>query len=200
MLERLRRDIRRTIALESQDGYCPLLRKVRIALTTAPLFAVAVHRFGHWIYTSVPFRPARLPLTVVYHLLDQTARVLWGMHISPAADIGAGLYVDHAGFLLVGPVTMGQDCSLGPNTIIGQRSSGEHGTRVPTIGDRVWIGAGSVVFGNISVGSGATIGPLTLVGRNVASGSLVLGSPMQVLKKNHDNTRQIYGAAGPLPE
>ena len=91
---------------------------------------------------------------------------------------------------------MGTDCNLSSNTLIGRRSDGQ-GLGIPTIGDRVWIGVGTVVFGNIVVGSGVTIAPLTVVGRNVPPRTLVVGNPMQVMKRDYDNTMHIYGKAAP---
>jgi len=145
MFERFRRDFARCLALDS-DG--PSLgNRVRILLNTPQLHALAVYRFGHWVNTRVDARPVRVPLFAVYHVLDRAVQVLWGMHIDSGADIGGGLYIGHPGFLLIGPVKMGEDCCVGPNTLIGQRSDGVHGRQVPTIGDRVWIGAGSVIHG-----------------------------------------------------
>lgn len=148
------------------------------------------------MHTRVKSRAAKVPLQVVYHSLDKALHALWGVHIDHGADIGGGLYIGHTGDVLIGPVTMGVDCNLSNNTLIGRRTDGR-GLGLPTFGDRVWIGPGSVIFGNIVVGSGVSIAPLTVVGRNVPPRTLVLGNPMQVMKRDYDNTMQIYGKATP---
>ena len=197
MFERFRRDLARFVAMEFGPK-TPLSTRVRLVIFAPQLQAIAVYRFGHWVTTKVKGRPLRLPLTVLYHAADYLTQAVWAMHVEPGADIGGGLYLAHPGSLLIGPVKMGEDCCVGINVIIGGRTDGQGTSDKPTIGDRVWIGSGSVLYGKIAIGSGASVGPLTAVGRNVAPRSLVFGSPMKVIRADYDNTHQIYGQAGPL--
>jgi serine O-acetyltransferase len=199
MFERFRRDLERFFELDSEDGRPSLAEKIRIVFHAPQIQAIAAYRFGHWVNQRVPSKALRAPLKAVYHVLDKAALALWGIHIDEGADIGAGLYIGHPGDLLIGPVKMGRDCNVSCNTLIGRRTDGQ-AAGLPTIGDRVWIGAGSVVFGNIVVGSGSTVGPLTVVGRNVSPRSLVVGNPMQVMRRDYDNTLQIYGKVPAAPE
>lgn len=197
MFERFRRDLQRLFELDGPEGRrASLTDKLRVLFHSPQIQAIAVYRFGHWVNENVKPKPLKLPLKVLYHTLDKTTHALWGIHIDERADIGGGLYIGHPGDLLIGPVKIGTDCNVSCNTIIGRRTDG-HGAGLPTIGDRVWIGAGTIVFGNIVIGSGATVAPLTLVGRNVPPRTLVNGNPMQVMKRDYDNTQQIYGKAGP---
>ncbi len=197
MFERFKRDLARYFELDSADGRPGLREKVRIVFDAPQLHAIAAYRFGSWVNEHVSSRTLRAPLKLAYHVLDKTAHVMWGIHIDEGADIGPGLYIGHPGDLLIGPVKMGEDCNLSVQTIIGRRTDGRGSGGTPTIGDRVWIGAGSMVFGDIQIGSGATVGPLTVVGRNVAPHTLVIGNPMQVLRRDWDNTHQIYGTGDP---
>lgn len=194
MFDRLRRDVARYFELESKDGHPGLLEKARIMVQSKQLHAQAVYRFGSWVNQNVTARPLRLPLKAVYHVLESTTHALWGIHIDDGADIGGGLYIGHSGGVLIGPAKLGEDCNIGHNVTIGRRSDGQGTGGCPTIGDGVWIGVGSVVFGAITVGDGASIAPLTVVGRNVAPRALVAGSPMQVLRSSYDNSAQIHGA------
>ncbi len=177
----------------------PLREKLRVLFHAPQVQAIAVYRFGHWTNENVTSTALRVPLKIAYHVADKAVHALWGVHIDEGADIGGGLYIGHPGDLLIGPVKMGEDCNLSSNTIIGRRTDGA-GAGTPTLGDRVWIGSGCVVFGRIVIGEGATIAPLTVVGRNVPPRALVVGNPMQVLKRDHDNTHQIYGKAKPQLE
>ena len=195
LLDRLRRDVGRYFSLDSETGSPGLREKLFLLATRHGLKATAVYRFGAWVNQEVQAPPLRYPLKLLYYTLDEVTSALWGMHIDEGADIGGGLYVPHPNGVLIGPSRMGTDCNVAAGVTIGQRADGRGGG-VPTLGDRVWIGTGSVLFGRIAIGDGATIGPLTLVGRNLPPRCLVSGNPMQVLSRDKDNHREIYGAHG----
>ncbi|MGH7945632.1 MAG: hypothetical protein ACREF9_11555 [Opitutaceae bacterium] len=74
---------------------------------------------------------------------------------------------------------------------MGRRAGGSKA--LPTFGDRVWIGTGSVIFGGIHIGEGVTIGPLTVVARSLPPRVLVAGNPLRLLRKNYDNSAEVYG-------
>jgi serine O-acetyltransferase len=195
MFERVRRDLKRYFTTESRDGSPGLLEKAAILARNHALKGVLVHRFGAWIHRTAPPAPVRIPLKVVYRSLDEVVTALWGIHIHSTADIGGGLYISHPLGVLIGQVKIGQDCNVGQGVTIGMRAGGT-GTEadgLPTLGDRVYIGPNSIVFGAIKIASGAAIGPLTVVGRNVPPRALVVGNPMQVVKRDYENTSLIYG-------
>ncbi|SRR6266496_860014 len=197
MFERLGRDLARYFILESRNGSPGLLEKFGIVARFPTLHAVAIHRLGSWIYRTPLPLPARAAAKVVHHTASFLTKVMWGIDISAGADIGGGLYIGHPGAIRIGPIKMGRDCSLSERVTIGRRTDGQGKNGLPEIGDRVWIGTGSVIFGEIHIGDGATIGPLTMVGRNVAPRTLVLGNPMQIVKRDHDNSVQTYGSHPP---
>lgn len=197
MFERWGRDLARYFSLESRDGNPGLLEKARIVARYPALHAVAVHRLGSWIHRTPLPLPFRLTAKAVHHTASFLTHALWGIEISAGADIGGGLYIGHTGAVIIGPVKMGRDCSVSERVTIGRRTDGQGKSGLPEIGDRVWIGTGSVLFGDIQIGDGASIAPLTMVGRNVAPRTLVLGNPMQVLKRDHDNRVQTYGVHPP---
>jgi serine O-acetyltransferase len=161
---------------------------------------VVLYRFGSWTYRHVGFKPLRILLKLAYVVLEKIGVMLWGIHIHPMADIGPGLYIGHWGGVLIGPVKMGADCNIAHQVTIGLRADGTSG--LPVLGDRVWVGVGSVIFGAIHIGDGVTIGPLTVVSRNLPPRVLVIGNPMRVLRRDYDNRAQIYGTprAGSPPE
>lgn len=192
MFDLIRRDIDRYFCLEGKGGRPGLLEKLRILIDSPGLHGVLIYRYGSWLNRRIRFRPLRLPLKLVYVLLDRLCAILWGIHIDEGAEIGPGLYVGHPGGILIGPVRMGKDCNIAHQVTIGRRADG-NGGGVPTIGDRVWIGVGAVLFGGIRIGNGVTIGPCTVVSRNLPDGILVIGNPMRVLRKGYDNSVEIFG-------
>jgi serine O-acetyltransferase len=197
MFERFGRDVGRYLSLESKDGAPGLVEKARIVLGCPQLHAIAVHRMGSWLQRTALPRPVTLPLKAAHRVASTLTQMMWGIEISDGADIGAGLYIGHPGAIIIGPIKMGRDCSISERVTIGRRTDGTGNSGTPEIGDRVWIGTGSVIFGQIRIGSGASVAPLTMVGRNVPPRALVLGNPMQVLKRDHDNSFQTYGAHPP---
>jgi serine O-acetyltransferase len=155
------------------------------------MHASVVFRFGNWIHRSIPNRFVRLPFSILYAIMEKLCIFCWGIWIHPAAEIGPGFYIGHFGGIIVGPVKMGYDCNISQQVTIGMRVDGQPG--VPSFGDRVWIGAGSVIYGDIEIGSGVSIAPLTLVSRSLPDRVMVAGNPLRVLAKDYDNSQSIYG-------
>jgi serine O-acetyltransferase len=186
------RDLQRAFRFESRAPEPGLAEKVKIVLRTPGLHAVLVYRLGSWARRNVRSPLLRLPLAVVLAVLHRVCSILYGIEIDSAAEIGPGLYVAHRGGVVIGPARIGSDCNIAHNVTIGVRSDGVAG--VPSLGDRVWIGTGSVLFGPVTLGDGATVGPLTVVARSVPPRTLVMGNPMRVVQINYDNSAEIYGA------
>ncbi|TAJ92375.1 MAG: serine acetyltransferase [Gammaproteobacteria bacterium] len=179
----IRQDLGRYFDPDQGANY---FKKAKIFLDTPGLQATLVYRFGFWVERKVSSVWFRLPLKLLYYFLDKAMVILWGIHIDPLAEIGGGLYIGHYGGVLIGPVRVGTDCNINHQVTMGLRADGIPG--VPTIGNRVWIGAGSILFGAIRVGDGATIGPLTVVSRSLPNNVLVGGNPMRLVRKNYDNS------------
>jgi len=72
------------------------------------------------------------------------------------------------------PLTVGENCTIGHRALL-------HGC---TIGDNSLIGMGSVIMNGARIGKGCLIGANTLIteGKDIPDGSLVMGSPGQVVR------------------
>jgi len=55
----------------------------------------------------------------------------------------------------------------------------------PTIGNKVWIGAGAVIVGKINIGSNVLIAPNAFVNVDVPDNSLVIGNPCKIFPKEN---------------
>lgn len=195
--ELARRDFQRYSGYQRANGKVGLFQALRLFVDEPGLQAVMVYRFGSWVRRRVRLRLFRIPLKLVHYVMHKMMIILWGIHIDSDADIGGGLYIGHFGGIIIGPAKIGADCNIAPGVVIGRRAgSGESG--VPTIGNRVWIGTGSLLFDGITIGDGVTIGPLTVVGRNLPPRVLVIGNPMRVLRRDYDNSAEIYGKPQPI--
>lgn len=103
-------------------------------------------------------------------------RCIFSVVLPPSVKIGRNVTFAYQGLATVvhARAIIGSNCYIGPNVIIGGRSS-QHA--VPEIADDVFIGAAARILGPVKIGRGATIGAAALVLEDVAAGSTVVGSP-----------------------
>lgn len=107
----------------------------------------------------------------------QFARFVTGIEIHPGATIGKRLVIDHGMGVVIGETSViGDDCLIYHQVTLGSKDN-EMPKRHPTIGNRVVLGAGSKVLGNITLGDDVRVGANAVVTKNVASGSTVVGIP-----------------------
>ena len=106
------------------------------------------------------------------------------LEISPLTKIGGGIYIGHAYGITINPnAIIGKNCNIHKGVTIGQESRGKRkGT--PTIGNRVWIGVGAVIVGNIRIGDDVMIAPNSFVNIDIPSHSIVFGNPCIVKPRN----------------
>src|SRR5262249_9304377 len=128
-------------------------------------------------------KPLRLPLMLVAALVQVAAEVASGIQLSPAADIGPGLYMPHSGTTVVGSgAVIGANCTLCHGVTIGHRGGGDAArSGSPVFGDRVYVGPGSAIVGPLTVGADAVVGIGAMVIRSVPPRGVVAGNPARVL-------------------
>lgn len=172
MFQNIRRDI------ESVFERDPAARsRLEVLLCYAGLHAVWSHRVTHWLWTH------RLPLAARW--LAQVARHFTGIEIHPGAKIGPGLFIDHGMGVVIGETAeIGKDVTLYHGVTLGGTSL-EKGKRHPTLGDRVVVGAGAKVLGNITIGDSSRVGANAVVVKSVPPDSVVVGVPGQVVSRTH---------------
>ena len=115
--------------------------------------------------------------------IDWTNRFLFGCWCPGSAVIGKGTSLGYWGSATV----IHKDAVIGKNCLIAQcvtigRNFGEK--NVPKIGDNVYIGAGSVVFGEITIGDNVIIGANSVVNKSVPDNCTVAGNPFHIIKEN----------------
>ena len=124
----------------------------------------SAHTLRQW---HVPFLPA---------LCRRLSIALCGIDILPRAKIGGGCYIPHGVGLVVGGTTViGQDCTLLQGVTLGEARFDSDGC--PRIGDRVTLGAGARVLGEIHVGDDAFVGAGAVVLDDVPAGHVAVGVP-----------------------
>jgi serine O-acetyltransferase len=121
---------------------------------------------------------------IIYRLLLRKYSYKFGFQIPPSTQIGAGLYLGHFGIIVISHASkIGRNCNIGHNVTIGRVPTGDK-QGSPNIGNRVWIGTGAVLVGNIDIGNNVLIAPNAFVNFNVPSNSIVIGNPAKVLPKD----------------
>ena len=100
-------------------------------------------------------------------------------------QIFLGLNSIDMGFRIVhiGPIYIHENCQIGKNVkihpmVVISKPLG-HNDNYPIIGDGVWIGPGTKIFGKIKIGDQAVIGANSLVNKNVEAHTTYAGNPAQ---------------------
>ncbi len=107
----------------------------------------------------------------------------YGFDISYRTKIGKGLYIGHFGGVVIhGDAEIGDYCNLSQGITIGVLSRGNT-AGTPKIGNKVFIGPGSVILGGINIGNDVLIGSNAIVTFDVPDNSVV-GSPLSSVISN----------------
>jgi maltose O-acetyltransferase len=113
----------------------------------------------------------------------------YGFNIS----IGSGSFLNFNCVVLdVMPVTIGAGAQIGsavqllaadhPRDPEIRRSGAENGAPV-TIGDKVWIGSGTIVCPGVVVGADSIVGAGSVVPRDVPEGCVAAGNPCRAIRE-----------------
>lgn len=103
-------------------------------------------------------------------------RLSYKTHIQIMSDtkIGKGFYIGHLGRIIINPrVIIGNNVNIATGVVVGQINT-EKKKGSPVIGNEVWIGANSVVVGNIKIGNNVLIAPNTYVNFDVPDNAIVI--------------------------
>jgi serine O-acetyltransferase len=121
--------------------------------------ALLFYNVGHFLYEKKYYFLARL--------CSEVGRFLTGIEIHPGAKIGKRLVIDHGMGVVIGETSeIGDDCIIFHGVTLGGVHF-HHNKRHPTIGNRVLLGAHSVLLGPISVGDQVQVGAQAVVTKDV---------------------------------
>jgi serine O-acetyltransferase len=141
-------------------------------------WALVLYRFGRWRYT-IRTRWIRAPFSFVYKLLKFFSEMLLGIELPCEAVIGKRFVIEHSGAIVIsGDAVFGDDCVVRQGVTVGLRTRNYRGS--PHIGDRVDIGAGAKLLGNIRIGNDVAIGANAVVLCDVPDGCIAVGVPAVV--------------------
>lgn len=137
--------------------------------------ALQAHRISHWLWNH---NRQELAMYFYNHIV-----VNYNVDIHPAANIGHSIMLDHATGIVIGETTIIENnVSIMQSVTLGSTGKTK-GNRHPTIRQKVMIGAGSIILGNIEIGIGAKIGAGSIVLHSVPAYSTVTGILAKPIKK-----------------
>ena len=169
-LSRVSRELRRDLAaVRDRDPAARGASTPEILALWPGLHALLAHRVAHGLDgVGVPMAP---------RALAHVARIVTGIEIHPAAQIGDGLFVDHGSGVVIGETAeIGENVTIYQGVTLGGTGFST-GKRHPTVEDNVTIGAGAHLLGPITVGHGAKVGAGAVVIHDVPPHSTVVGNP-----------------------
>lgn len=99
---------------------------------------------------------------------------------------GPGLSLPHYGTIIIsGHSRIGNNCRIHACVNIGASAGNE---LAPQLGDNVYIGPSSVLFGDIRIANNVTIGANATVNKSIQEEHVVIaGTPATIVKRNYPN-------------
>lgn len=114
--------------------------------------------------------------------LSNRASVAFGPDIHPAAQLGAGLMLDHGPGIVIGETAVVEnEVTILQNVTLGGTGK-VRGDRHPKVRQGVMIGAGANVIGNIELGAFSKIAAGSVVLKDVPARCTVAGVPAQIVR------------------
>lgn len=134
---------------------------------------VIVYRIGNFFHRN------RLPHVGLF--FSYLNRILFSTWLPSSAKIGKNFKIGYWGLGVVihSHSVIGQNCLVGQNVTIGRNFGDKN---VPVLGDNVYVGAGSVIFGEIFIGSNVIIGSNSVIRKSIPNNAVVVGNPGRIIK------------------
>ncbi len=145
--------------------------------------AILAHRIFHFFWTKkwgILNGLIRFFVRVAAHAI----KIITGIEIHPAAQIGKDFFIDHGTGVVIGETTIiGDNVTLYQGVTLGGVSTKKE-KRHPTLASNIVIGAGAKVLGNIEIGDYVQVGANSVVLKDIPSYSTVVGIPGRIVKMN----------------
>ena len=134
--------------------------------------ALMIYRTAHTLKSrGIPLLPG---------LLRRLGIALCAVDILPIARIGGGCVIAHGlGTVIGGYSVIGEDCTILQGVTLGEARFEE--ITYPRVGDRVILGAGATLLGEITIGDDAKVAAGAVVLGDVPAGAVVAGVPARVI-------------------
>ncbi len=147
---------------------------VEILLTYPGVHALLVHRLCHALWLS--------GWRIAARMLAFFSRTVSNVDIHPGATIGRRLFIDHGAGVVIGETAIiGNDVTLYHGVTLGGTTWNKV-KRHPTLGNKVLVGAGAKVLGDINLGDNVRVGANSVVVKDVPPCCTVVGIPGRIIQ------------------
>lgn len=150
-------------------------------------WVLMLHRFGNW-RMGIHNRYLRMPFSILYKLLFPLTEVLFGISLGYTVKVGRRVKLEHFGGMVLVPREIGDDVTIRQNTTFGIAKKSQLNGK-PVIGDRVDIGCGVAILGNVTIGHDSVIGANAVVVADIPPFSLAVGVPAKIIKTLDDSVK-----------
>ena len=129
------------------------------------------------------------------HIADDQALIIQPFYCDYGKQIRVGKrFFANFNFTVLdeAPVTIGDDCFIGPNVSIYtachstdpiERNSRKEWAEPVTIGNSVWIGGSVTILPGVTIGDNVTIGAGSVVVKDIPSNCIAAGNPCRIIKE-----------------
>ena len=129
-------------------------------------------------------RARRGPWHTMMRKLARARHLFWSIitqsDIHPQVSFGRNLMLPHPnGVVIHEDAVIGDDCMIMQQVTVGMIGEGQ----VPRIGNRVYIGAGAKIIGNLIVADDAKIGANAVVTQDVPAFCTAVGIPARLIQR-----------------
>jgi serine O-acetyltransferase len=143
-------------------------------------WASCVHRVFHALITALPGGFLRSIAKTLGAVVQKVVEIATGICIPNKTKVGGGLYFPRFGAIILSHGAIGENVTIEQNVTLGIAGRGDDRGH-PTIGNRVFIGAGAMIVGKITIGDDSYIFPGSVVTRAVPPRAVVMGYPAKIV-------------------
>jgi serine O-acetyltransferase len=130
-------------------------------------------------------RILRAPFSLLYTALYRKVRNSYGIDLPYTAKLGRRVVIEHQSAIVIhGYCSIGDDCVIRQGVTLGNRYF-DRPLEAPKLGNRVNVGAGAKILGNVTIEDDVNIGANAVVLLDIPSGQTAVGIPAKIIQTKH---------------
>jgi serine O-acetyltransferase len=174
----LRADLlRQHFLIQGLDASVPTGLRLWLGMASPRFIPVLLCRLAHALYLW--------RLSPIAKLVSLVNFFAFGIEISVRCPIGPGLFLPHTQGTVIGAWNIGKNATIFQGVTLGAKEVDFSYTELsrPKLGDDVTVGSGAKIIGGITLGDKVRVGANSVVLSDMPAGSLVVGAPARSIRK-----------------